>query len=103
MPSQVSGEMPLLPLTRLLSAWRETWSSFAASVTDRPSGSRQSSRTDCPGCGGFFIGIGFCASLVVIDQIDIGDVAAIEAEDDSPIGPYRDTPEAGELTLQGMQ
>jgi hypothetical protein len=49
--------MPELQFTISESCLRLTPSFFAASVTLRLSGSRQSWRTDSPGCGGFFIGI----------------------------------------------
>src|ERR1017187_10427593 len=52
----ISGLIPDLPLTTLLSACRVTPKTFAPAVTDRPKGSRQSCRTMRPGCTGFFIG-----------------------------------------------
>src|SRR5208282_668510 len=64
----ISGEIPLLPLTMLFTAWRVTPSTLAAAVTDSPSGSRQSSRTDSPGCGGFFIGMAFFQSEMYSDN-----------------------------------
>src|SRR5579883_1006962 len=65
----ISGEIPLLPLTILFSAWRVTPSAFAASAILRPSGSRQLSRTEMPGCGGFFIGMGPSRfSMIIVVQ-----------------------------------
>jgi hypothetical protein len=55
----ISAEMPALPLITLLRACRVTPSALAASVTDKSSGSRQSSLMDRPGCGGFFIDMVF--------------------------------------------
>src|SRR5665213_380637 len=102
--SHLSGEIPLLPLTMLFTAWRVTPSTLAAPVTDSPSGSKQSSRTDSPGCGGFFIGMVFSPfSLVVIDQINIGHVVALEAENDSPVRPHRDAPKSRQITLERVQ
>lgn len=40
---------------------------------------------------------------MVIQQIDIGRVSALEAEDDPPIGPYRYAPEPRQLALERMQ
>ena len=45
----ISGKTPALPLIRRDSAARLTPSTLAVSVTDSPSGSRQSTRTDRPG------------------------------------------------------
>jgi hypothetical protein len=44
-----------------------------------------SCRTILPGWGGFFIGM--FALLVVVDQIDVGDRAVIDAEHDPPMWP----------------
>jgi hypothetical protein len=44
-----------------------------------------------------------CYSLVVIDQIDIGGIALLEAEDDAPIGPHSHAPVPRELAAQRME
>src|ERR1035438_9791418 len=51
----ISGEIPLLPDTRLFSVWRVTPNALAPWATLRPSSSRQSNFTVSPGWGGFFI------------------------------------------------
>src|SRR5271154_2988476 len=90
----MSPETPAWPLMRRERVVRLTPSAFAPSVTDRPNGSRQLSRTDRPGCGGFFIGIGVSPSiLVIVDQIDSVGVAIRQAKNDSPVGPHRHGPE----------
>jgi hypothetical protein len=53
----ISGDTPAWPLISLESVVRLTPRTFAASVTERENGSRQLSRADSPGWGGFFIGI----------------------------------------------
>src|SRR5919106_4734238 len=95
----ISGLMPFLPLTRLLSVRRVTPRISAALVTLRPRGSRQSFRTCWPGCGGFFI-LMVPSSLVVVNQIHVGRVLAFEAEDHAPVGADRDSPEAFQPPLQ---
>src|SRR5579862_4262570 len=54
----ISVDTPACPLISRESVVRLTPNAFAASVTDRPNGSRQLSRTDWPGCGGIFMVIG---------------------------------------------
>ena len=41
--------------------------------------------------------------LVVIDQINIVDIAFLESEDDAPVCPHGHTPKALEITFQGME
>src|SRR5690554_6979268 len=50
--------MPALPFNTALSVLRLTFNASAAAVTERPRGSRQSSRSTSPGCGGLCINIG---------------------------------------------
>src|SRR5271165_1521082 len=98
----ISGEIPLLPLTRLLSACRVTPSAWAPLVTLKLRGSRQSCRTDNPGWGGFFMRITRAPS-VIVHQIDISRIAVFETKDDAPIAVDRYAPTSGERTLQRMQ
>ena len=51
----ISGETAAWPFHTRESVWRATSNTFAASVTFRPSGSRQFSLMLRPGCGGLFI------------------------------------------------
>src|SRR5208282_3332173 len=95
----ISGEIPLLPFRRLLSAWRVTPSTFAPAVTVRPSGSRQSCRTVRPGCGGFFIAMSQ-SPLVVIDQINFGHVAVLEPKNNPPVDADGYAPITGEVALK---
>src|ERR1700682_1808707 len=99
----ISGLMPDLPFTTLLRAWRVTPSTFAAAVTESPKGSRQSCRTRRPGCTGFFMGIEFSSSLMVVDQFNIKGVVPFKAENDSPIGSDRHGPESFQAALQRVQ
>jgi hypothetical protein len=48
----ISGEIPAWPLSSAGNPLGVTPRPFAASVTDRPSGSRHSSLMTSPGCGG---------------------------------------------------
>src|SRR5579875_1019737 len=74
MRSAMSPERPALPLSRLESAGRETWSAAAAAVTDKPAGSIISVRIKSPGWGGFFIGMAVAPSvLVIVFQIQVAD------------------------------
>src|SRR5713226_10474036 len=59
-------ERSALPLSKLDSAGRETRSAAAAAVTVRPAGLIISVRTKSPGWGGFFIGMAFTPSLLVV-------------------------------------
>src|ERR1039458_1216542 len=88
----ISADMPAFSLTRLLTVWRATPSTLAASVTVKPNGSRKSWRTMRPGCGWFFMGI--FVPLMVIDQIDIVRVSVREAEGDSPIPAHGYRPDS---------
>src|SRR6266849_6019181 len=99
----ISGEIPRLPLSRLLRACRVTPNTLAPSVTVNPSGSRQSCRTVRPGCGGFFIAMSPSPFSVIVDQINIGYVTVIEAKDDAPVGTDGDAPKAGEVAFQQVQ
>ncbi len=70
----------------------------------RPRDSRQSWRTDIPGCGGSFIVISLPPPWsMVIDQINIKSVAPIEAEYDPPGARDPHGPEALPLPFQGVQ
>ena len=40
---------------------------------------------------------------MVIDQINIGHVVGIEAENDSPVGAHRDTPKPFQITSEQVQ
>src|SRR5580704_14213277 len=92
------------PAMTLLRAWRETPRILAPSEIDSPRGSRHALRILRPGCGGFFIGMVFSPSrLVIIDQFNIKSVFSLETENDAPVCPHRHRPEAAESTLERMQ
>src|ERR1700683_5102346 len=96
--------MPLWPLSKSDKCPRETSRPFAASVTDKPSGARQSSRMISPGCGGLNISIlqpPF--RLVVIVQIDVGGVLALNVEDQTEISGHPDRPASFTVALELMQ
>jgi hypothetical protein len=68
----ISPERSALPFSRLDNAGRDTFSAAAAAVTDRPAGWMISVRMKSPGWGGFFMGIVFAPSvLVVVFQIKV--------------------------------
>jgi hypothetical protein len=70
MRSAISPERSALPFSRLDRAGRETFRAAAAAVTDKPAGWIISVRMKSPGWGGFFMGIVFAPSvLVVVFQI----------------------------------
>src|ERR1700722_9977666 len=74
----------------------------AAAATDRPRSSRFS-RTNAPGCGGFFIAIGPPHCSMVVHKIDIACVTGFEAEDDAPVRPHGDRPESTKVAPQRMR
>jgi hypothetical protein len=45
----ISADSPALPFSKLLVAWRVTWSRSASAVTLRPTGSTISARSHTPG------------------------------------------------------
>src|SRR5215469_3292174 len=72
MRSAISPERSALELSRLDRAGRETRSTAAAAVTERPAGSMISVPIKSPGWGGFFIGIVSAPFvLVVIFQVQV--------------------------------
>src|ERR1035438_1015606 len=97
----ISGDMPRFALTSSESVLRVTPRAAAALVMVRPEGSMHSCRTTTPGCGGFFMVMGWFLS-VVIDIIDLVR-AAIEAEDHPPVGPDSHGPKAFPLAFERMQ
>src|SRR5580700_7188238 len=98
----ISGLMPDLPLITLLSACRVTPRTFAPAVTESPRGSRQALRMLRPGCGKFFMGIGF-SPLVIVDQSNIKCVAIFETKDNSPIPAHGHRPKACKIALEWVQ
>src|ERR1700686_761035 len=72
----ISPDKSAFPFNRLDSAGRETRRTFAAAVTDRPSGSMISVRINSPGCGGLNIGIRwFSLDSVIVLKIHVTDFA----------------------------
>jgi hypothetical protein len=57
--------MPRFPFTSSESVLRVTPRAAAASVIVKPEGSMHSCKTTRPGCGGFFIIIGWLLSVVI--------------------------------------
>ena len=98
----ISGEMPARPFTMSESCLRLSPSLAAASVTVSPKGSMQSCRTEDPGWGEFFIDMSSSPS-VVVDEVDVSCVPALEAKDNAPIGGHSDRPAAGERSLERVQ
>src|ERR1039458_130366 len=88
----ISGDMPRFPFTNSESVLRVTPRAAAACVMVKPEGSMHSCNTTRPGCGGFFMVMGWFLS-VVIDIIDLVR-AAIEAEDHPPVGTDSYGPQA---------
>src|SRR5690348_15179874 len=99
----ISGLMPDLPFTTLLSACRVTPSTLAPAVTESPKGSRQSWRTTRPGCTGFFMGMEFSSSLMVVNHFNVKGILSLKAENDAPIGPDGHGPESFQVAFQRVQ
>jgi len=49
------------------------------------------------------MGIEFCSSLVVIDQLNVKNIISFKTEDNPPVGPYRYGPESSQAAFQRMQ
>ena len=74
----------------------------AASLTVRPRGFRQDSRITSPGWAGLCIVIfGSFRRSMVVDQIKVDHVLAVEGEDKPPIARHRNRPLSLALSLQG--
>jgi hypothetical protein len=77
--------MPRFPFASSESVLRVTPRASAARVMVKPKGLMHSCNTTRPGCGGFFMVIGWFLS-VVIDIINVLRVA-VKAENHPPVGP----------------
>lgn len=101
----ISGEMAARPFSTRDRVWRATPRMFAVSEIERPSGSRQASLIEWPGCGGFFIGIvGLLAwQLVVIEEINIDRIAIFKAKGNTPISGDSDAPMIRQIPFQFMK
>src|ERR1700691_2812777 len=105
MRSAISPERSALPLSRLDNAGRETRSAAAAAVTVRPAGSIISVRMKSPGWGGFFIGMFFApTSLVIVFQIHITDLVlySIDTKCQTPVASHAQTPSSLAVACQRM-
>jgi len=96
----ISGLIPDRPFRMLDRVLRLTPSAWAASVTLRPKGPRQSTRRISPGWGGLCI---FMVESVVVFIINILNVEARKLECHTPAPAYPDSPNALPVTFQGMQ
>src|SRR5271157_4352440 len=104
MRSAMSPERSALPLSRLDRAGRDTCSAAAAAVTDRPAGAIISVRMKSPGWGGFFMGMAFPSSvLVIVFQIHVVDFAlrAVDAKRQTPVAGDAQAP--GSLAVPGQR
>jgi len=81
---------------------RVTPSASAASVIVKPKGSMHCRNTTPPGCGGFFMVMGWFLFSVVIDIINILS-AFVETEKHPPVGAYSNRPKAFHLAFKRMQ
>ena len=52
---------------------------------------------------GFFIGMVFSSSLVVIDQFNLKCIIPFKAENDAPVSPYRYSPQPFQFALKWVQ
>lgn len=94
------GETPARPLTTRESVFRVTPSREAASETVQPSASI-ASRMISPGCAGSYIALTVSpSSSVIVDQVHVNGLGAVESEHDSPVGRYPDTQEVAPVSLQ---
>jgi hypothetical protein len=99
----ISPERSAFPFKRLERAGRETRKTFAAAVTDKPSGSMISVRINSPGCGGLNIGMASISlGSVIILEVHVADFAlgALNPEGHSPIPCNVEAPRPLSLTLQ---
>src|SRR5258705_11798225 len=101
MRSAMSAVREAFSFSKFDSVGRATSRAFAASVTVRPKGSSTSSRMISPGWQGFFMLI--ARSSMIVHQVEIGDVAVHEAEDQAPVSGDADDPEALQITGEWMQ
>ena len=98
------GLIPDLPLMTLLRVRRLTPRTFAPSVTDNPKGSRQAVLNAASGVRRVFHGQDVSPPLlVVVDQFNIECVRALKAENNTPVRPHRDSPEAFQLAFERVQ
>src|ERR1039458_1983207 len=97
----ISGDMPRFPFASSESVLRVTPRASAARVMVKPKGSIHSCNTTRPGCGGVFIVMGCCVS-VVIDIITVPR-AIVKAENPPPVGPNVHGPKAFHLAFERMQ
>ena len=75
---------------------------WAASVMVKPKGSMHWRSTTPPGCGGFFMVMGWFL-LVVIDIINILHAAVVKTENHPPVGAYGNRLKALHLSFERMQ
>ena len=74
-----------------------------ADSPNRPSGSRQETRTTLPGCGGFFMGMGVLLYSVIVDAFNVVRILTLEAEDDAPVGVHGDRPIASPFAFERVE
>ncbi len=96
----ISGLIPARQLRIDESVLRLTPRALAASVTDMPRGSKQSSRRTSPGCGGLCIRRVMSVIVLVVDQDSI---FAVEGKRDSPVATDGHGPTPFQLALELMQ
>ena len=99
----MSGEIAAWPFNTLESVWRATPKTFDASVTLKPSGSRQFPLMLRPGWDGFFIGMVSNSSLVIIDESDFVHVAGLNPECDPPVPRNRNAPKSSLVPSEWME
>lgn len=88
MRSAIFPERLALPLSKLDRLGRDTRSAAAAAVTVKPAGAIISVRMKSPGWGGFFMGMAFPFSvLVIVFQIHVVDftLRAVDAKRQTPV------------------
>src|SRR5579862_344300 len=90
--------MPRFPFTSSESVLRVTPRASAASVIVKPKGSMHWRNTTPPGCGGFFMVMGWFL-LVVINILR----AVVKTENHPPVGAYGNRPQAFHLAFKRMQ
>src|SRR6266545_5901164 len=99
----VSAVIPRFPLMTVFTRWIGTPIRDASSTCVMARGLRNSSSSISPGAvGGRFFGSMVVLTSVVVDDLDIARIAALEAEDDPVlVDPDAEVPRV--VTLQGLQ
>ena len=99
----ISGDMPRRPLSSRESVLRDTASPLRRFGDRQAEGIEALAPDEGAGMGRVVHEHGRCLSLMVVQIVDIGGVAVLEAEDRAPVGAHRHRPEPGIFPLQPVE